>query len=184
MAYKARRDGLVQGLDRAFGQITLEGSDTGLHLLLRLRDPAPDHILRRMAARQGVRVALLSDDRLDGSTQGSQRDVGAGLWLLIGCGLCAGRAEVEKALYRSLGSIGQGVAPCLLRTGQGGGLDLCAVVGQELQRFLQTVVVLGSQVGQGVGALLAQSIRQGCRQLLQLLAGNASDTAARAQARG
>lgn len=41
-----------------------------LHLLLRLRDPAPDHILRRMAARQGVRVALLSDYCLDGSTQG------------------------------------------------------------------------------------------------------------------
>ena len=33
-------------------------------------DPAPDHILRRMAARQGVRVALLSDYCLDGSTQG------------------------------------------------------------------------------------------------------------------
>ncbi len=72
VAYKARRDGLVQGLDRAFspGEITLEGLHTGLHLLLRLRDPAPDHILRRMAARQGVRVALLSDYCLDGSTQG------------------------------------------------------------------------------------------------------------------
>lgn len=72
VAYKARRDGLVQGLDRAFspGEITREGLHTGLHLLLRLRDPAPDHILRRMAARQGVRVALLSDYCLDGSTQG------------------------------------------------------------------------------------------------------------------
>lgn len=72
VAYKARRDGLVRGLNAAFapGEIALGGLHTGLHLLLRLRDPAPDPVLARTAARLGVRVSLLSEYCLDGRTQG------------------------------------------------------------------------------------------------------------------
>ena len=72
VAYKARRDALVQALNAAFapGELRFSGLHTGLHLLAALRDAPPDAALRAAAEAEGVRLSLLSDYDLTGSARG------------------------------------------------------------------------------------------------------------------
>lgn len=72
VAYKARRDALTQALNAAFepGELTFAGLHTGLHLLAELKNAPPDAALRAAAQAQGVRMSLLSDYDLTGTTRG------------------------------------------------------------------------------------------------------------------
>ena len=72
VAYKARRDALIQALNEAFapGELTLTGLHTGLHLLAKLKDAPPDAALHAAAREQGVRLSLLGDYDLTGRSAG------------------------------------------------------------------------------------------------------------------
>lgn len=70
VAYKARRDALTKALREAFApdELHLTGLHTGLHLLAELHDAPPDDALRAAAVAEGVRLSLLSDYDLTGSS--------------------------------------------------------------------------------------------------------------------
>ncbi len=71
VAYKARRDALVAGIENVFlpEEIGLTGLHTGLHLLMRLADAPCEDALRRAAQQYNIRLSLLSDFDLTGDLQ-------------------------------------------------------------------------------------------------------------------
>jgi GntR family transcriptional regulator / MocR family aminotransferase len=58
--YKARRDSLLSGIERAFGPQSLRGTDCGTHVIWRLSPDLPDAVTFQASARKcGVEVYTL-----------------------------------------------------------------------------------------------------------------------------
>jgi GntR family transcriptional regulator/MocR family aminotransferase len=61
--YHQKRDALIEAIRKSecTGRVKILEQDAGLHFLMRIDTDCPDEVLRRRAAAQGIRLALLSD---------------------------------------------------------------------------------------------------------------------------
>ena len=61
--YRQKRDSVTEWFRQGAlaGRVTVTGQDAGLHFLACLQTELPDEVLRRRAAEQGLRLAMLSD---------------------------------------------------------------------------------------------------------------------------
>jgi GntR family transcriptional regulator/MocR family aminotransferase len=70
MVYRARRDALVEALERELPDLAVEGIAAGVHLVLRLPSHVDDTAVARAASTAGIAVPALSTFRLSPSPSG------------------------------------------------------------------------------------------------------------------
>jgi GntR family transcriptional regulator/MocR family aminotransferase len=70
MVYRARRDALVEALERELPDLAVEGIAAGVHLVLRLPSHVDDTAVARAASTTGIAVPALSTFRLSPSPSG------------------------------------------------------------------------------------------------------------------